>query len=128
MDSSNVCAPALSVSPYERWFLHFRDNLDGPRSLPWRESCHLTARELQVIGPSIQQFQLGEYARGRGLMRRAASHAALAGDPWFLPTLELFIAEEQGHSFTLGQFLDREGIPRLSRHWVDGAFRRLRKL
>src|SRR6185369_15651809 len=36
--------------------------------------------------------------------------------------------EEQGHSGMLGRFLDRERIPRLTSHWVDGIFRRLRKL
>jgi len=47
---------------------------------------------------------------------------------WFLPALELFIAEEQSHSGILGRFLDHEGIPRLTSHWVDRIFRRLRKL
>jgi hypothetical protein len=61
-------------------------------------------------------------------MRRAAAHPALAADPWFLPALELFIAEEQGHSGILGRFLDREGIPRISSDWLDAAFRRIRKL
>ena len=42
--------------------------------------------------------------------------------------LELFIAEEQGHSSILGRFLDRENIPRLTSHWLDRIFRRLRKL
>ena len=42
--------------------------------------------------------------------------------------MKLFIAEEQNHSGILGRFLDREGIPRLTNDWVDGAFRRLRKL
>jgi hypothetical protein len=51
-----------------------------------------------------------------------------ATDPRFLAVLELFIAEEQGHSRILGGFLDREGIPRLKTHWLDRIFRRLRKL
>jgi hypothetical protein len=80
------------------------------------------------VGRSLQQFQLGEWARGRGLTRRAASYPALTADPWFLPALELFIAEEQGHSTLLGRVLDRERLPRLTQHWVDVIFRRLRKL
>src|SRR5262249_46528803 len=55
-------------------------------------------------------------------------HPVFSADPWFIPTLELFIAEEQGHSGILGRFLDRERIPRLTSNWVDGVFRRLRKL
>src|SRR5207248_1114771 len=65
---------------------------------------------------------------GRGLMRRASSHPVLSVDAWFLPALELFIAEEQSHSRLLGDFLDREGIERLHHHWLNGIFRRLRKL
>ena len=61
-------------------------------------------------------------------MRRAAAHPVFLADRWFLRTLQLFIAEEQGHSAMLGRFLDREGIPRLTAHWIDGVFRRLRKL
>ena len=95
---------------------------------PWHGSYMLTAAERRAVGGSIQQFQLGEWARGRGLKQRAASHEVLGADPWFLPALELFIEEEQRHSEMLGMFLDHQGIPRLKRHWVDGAFRRLRKL
>jgi hypothetical protein len=52
----------------------------------------------------------------------------LSVDLWFIPSLELFIGEEQQHSNMLGRFLDREGIPRLNNHWLDSTFRRLRKL
>ena len=119
-------APAASL--YERWHRHFIENRDTPRVFPWHDSTPLSASERRLVAKSIQQFQLGEWARGRGLRRRASSHPVLAADPWFLPALELFIAEEQGHSGILGRFLDRERIPRLTAHWVDGIFRRLRKL
>ncbi|MGH9774746.1 MAG: hypothetical protein ACRD50_07340 [Candidatus Acidiferrales bacterium] len=88
----------------------------------------LSPAERRLVARSIQQFQLGEWARGRGFLRRASSHRRLSIDPWFLPSLELFIAEEQRHSGILGRFLDRQIIPRLSSQWVDGTFRRLRKL
>jgi hypothetical protein len=91
------------------------------------EPYRLTTAELRLVGRSIQQFQLGEWARGRGFKRRAEDHAAFAADRWFLPALELFIAEEQGHSAMLGRFLDHEQIPRLTNEWTDDAFRRLRK-
>ena len=125
MASPALSAPA-ATSRYERWYRCFLDNRG--RDLPWGDSRTLSGAEARIVARSIQQFQLGEFARGRGLTRRAASHPVLAGDPWFLPALELFIAEEQGHSGMLGRFLDREGIPRLKSHWVDGVFRRLRKL
>jgi hypothetical protein len=115
-------------SPFERWHDHFFENRDRAGALPWHDSYQLTARELRAVARSIQQFQLGEWARGRGFVRRAASHPVLATDSWFVPALRLFIEEEQEHSGILGRFLDREGIPRLTNHWLDEIFRRLRKL
>src|SRR2546428_4179361 len=113
---------------YERWYWHFLEKRDSPCALPWHDSYLLCAAERRLVARSIQQFQLGEWARGRGLVRRASSHSLFATDSRFLPVLELFIAEEQGHSSILGRFLDREGIPRLTSHWLDRVFRRLRKL
>ncbi len=77
---------------------------------------------------SVQQFQLGERSEGRGLQRRGAEFAARAGDRYFSEALRLFIGEEQRHSRQLGRWMDLEGIPRLGRHWMDQAFRHLRKL
>ena len=125
---SLALAPAPAASLYERWYRHFLDNRDTPPAFPWNDSCPLSAAERRIVARSIQQFQLGEWARGRGLLRRASSHPFLAADSWFVPALELFIAEEQGHSNILGRVLDRERIPRLLSHWLDGIFRRLRKL
>ncbi len=118
--TSSTLSQAPAASLYERWYRHFVENRDAPRAFPWHDSSPLSAAERQAVAKSIQQFQLGEWARGRGLRRRASSHPVLAADPWFLPALELFIAEEQGHSGMLGRFLDRERIPRLSSDWIAG--------
>ena len=130
MTSVESYAPvAVTVtSPYERWHRHFLQNRDGLRALPWQDAYRLNDAERRLVARPIQQFQLGEWAHGRGLVRRASSHPVFAADPRFIPALQLFIAEEQGHSSTLGRFLDREGIPRLKTHWLDSIFRRLRKL
>src|SRR6266849_3818798 len=119
MAPSTLLAPAAATSCFERWYRHFLDKRNDSDSLPWYEPYRLTAAELRLVGRSIQQFQLGEWARGRGFRRRAASHPVFAADSWFLPALKLFIAEEQGHSGILGRFLDRERIPRLTNHWLD---------
>jgi hypothetical protein len=122
-------SPAAAVaSPFERWHAHFERNRERPPDLPWDDPYRLTAAERRAVAPSIRMFQLGEFARGRGLTRRAAAEAELAGDAWFLAALRLFIAEEQGHSGMLGRFLDREGVPRAGSAWADSVFRRLRKL
>jgi len=117
-----------SPSWYEAWHLHFANNREGADTLPWSDSPSLSTAERQIVTRSIQQFQLGEWARGRGFVRRASEHPVLGADCWFVPSLQLFIAEEQRHSAILGQFLDHEHIPRLTNHWVDQVFRRLRKL
>ncbi len=127
MASPTLLAPAAATSCFERWYRHFLER-KAHDSLPWHEPYRLSAGELRLVRRSIQQFQLGEWARGRGFRRRAAGHAGFAADQWFLPALELFIGEEQGHSEMLGRFLDHEQIPRLSNEWTDDAFRRLRKL
>jgi len=119
---------ALSTSPYQHWHDHFFDKIEGRNRLPWNDASRLNDFERRIVGRSIQQFQLGEWARGRGFRRRAELHPAFAGDDCFIPSLELFIAEEQHHSDVLGRFLDLERIPRLRQHWLDGIFRRLRKL
>jgi hypothetical protein len=120
--------PAFSSSVYEGWYQHFREKRDVPFAMPWHDPSLLCTAECRLVARSIQQFQLGEWARGRGLVRRASVHPVLSADPWFLPCLELFIAEEQHHSDILGRFLDRESIPRLGNHWLDSTFRGLRKL
>src|ERR1700687_3149552 len=98
MTPATLFAPAPVSSCFERWYRHFLDNGNAADSLPWCETYRLSATELRLVGRSVQQFQLGEWARGRGFRRRAAGHAGFAADEWFLPALELFIAEEQGHS------------------------------
>jgi hypothetical protein len=115
-------------SSYQRWYWYFLEKRDSPCALPWHDNYLLCTAECRLVARSIQQFQLGEWARGRGLVRRASLHPVLSTDLWFLASLELFIAEEQRHSGMLGRFLDHERIPRLSNHWLDNVFRRLRKL
>ncbi|HLM97884.1 MAG TPA: ferritin-like domain-containing protein [Bryobacteraceae bacterium] len=128
MTSLALPSSVLAPSWYELWRRHFLQNRGGMPTLPWAEPQRLTAAERRLVARSIQQFQLGEFARGRGFMRRASAHPILGSDPQWLPALQLFIAEEQEHSNILGRYLDREGIPRLEGHWLDGMFRRLRKL
>src|SRR5258708_8855591 len=128
MAPSTLLAPAPATSCFERWYRDFLDKRNAPDSMPWHEPYRLSATELRLVGRSIQQFQLGEWASGRGFRRRAECHAVLSADRCFLPALELFIVEEQGHSEMLGRFLDHEQIPHLTNEWTDDAFRRLRKL
>jgi hypothetical protein len=109
------------------WLSYFTLNTMEP-SLPWDDPYRLTPEERTCVGPSIQQFQLGESSEGRGLLRRARQHGQAHSDPQFPEAVLLFIQEEQRHSRILGRFLDLNGISRLGRHWVDTVFRRVRAL
>lgn len=93
-----------------------------------RGDPELTDSERTAIACSIQQFQLGEGSEGRRLLERGRAFGKQIGDPDFAPALAEFITEEQRHSAILGRFMDREGIPRLSQHWVDRVFRGMRVL
>lgn len=110
------------------WSRYFAENIVDPLEFPWGHEYLLSERERDLIASSIQEFQLGESSEGRSFVRRGEQHARRSGDNWFVPALRMFIAEEQRHSSWLGRFMDREGIRRLSAHWVDDVFRWLRNL
>jgi hypothetical protein len=111
-----------------RWCSYFLANRLDPGDVPWDDSYRLTDAERRSIAKSIAQFQLGEGAQGRRLQERGRKYAERTGDALFSQALALFVKEEQRHSGNLGRFMDAQGIPRLSKHWVDSIFRRLRVL
>ena len=107
----------------QSWLDYFRHN--AWPAMPWDDPYRLTREERSAVASSIQQFQLGEGSEGNAIVQRAQR---LAADAQFIPTLRLFIQEEQRHSANLGRFLDLHGILRLKKHWLDQAFRRIRRL
>src|SRR5215813_122842 len=109
------------------WTLLFCSRTASRELLPWSHPRDLTDGERRLVTGSIQQFQLGEGSDGSGLIRRGRASRLAALDSNFLPSLELFIREEQRHSRHLAEFLEREGVPLLHQHWVDRVFRRVRK-
>lgn len=109
------------------WAVLFASRAASRELLPWSHPRTLTRNERQRVGRSIQQFQLGEGSDGSGLIRRGRASRLAALNLNFIPSLELFIKEEQRHSRHLADFLRREGIELLQQHWVDRVFRRVRK-
>jgi hypothetical protein len=107
------------------WLRYFLANAAEPE-LPWDCGYRLTGAERAAVLPSIQQFQLGEGARGRRLLERARAAARQPEDMEYVEALGLFIREEQRHSRMLGRFLAVEGVGCLHRHWIDGVFRWVR--
>lgn len=121
-----MSAASIAVMKSRQWIAYFQRNRQQP-PLPWDDTYRLSREERAAVARSVQQFQLGEGARGRGLLRRAEAYARRAGDPQFVSALRLFIAEEQRHSADLARFLTQQGIAVRPAHWVDTTFRKLRK-
>ena len=111
-----------------KWLRHFSLRSMTALHVSRRAAIQLTSIEMATLTKSIQQFQLGEGSRGERLLRRGKKYAAEANDPLFAEALELFVKEEQQHSRYLAAFMESQGIPRVSRHWVDTIFRKLRGL
>src|SRR5689334_14823012 len=109
------------------WAVLFSSRAEQRELLPWSHPRALTDGERRLVTASIQQFQLGEGSDGSGLIRRGRASRLTTLDANFIPSLHLFIKEEQRHSRHLARFLEREGAELLGRHWVDGVFRHLRK-
>ncbi|MGD0426060.1 MAG: hypothetical protein ABSC10_05010 [Candidatus Acidiferrales bacterium] len=117
-----------SASESASWRRYFLGRAAAADPLPWNDPTALTREEAQCIQSSIQQFQLGEGARGGRLLKRGQDFASASADPHFVDALALFVKEEQRHSAYLLRFMQRESIPAASSHWVDTIFRRLRVL
>lgn len=96
--------------------------------MPWDDTYAITEEERALITKSIRQFQLGENAEGRGFHAAACVYAKASGDDVFPDALKLFIQEEQRHSRYLKRFMDAQSIPTIDEDWVDGTFRKLRRL
>jgi len=110
------------------WLAYFRRNRGELLPIPWEASGELDAVERRAIARSAQAFQLGEQSEGHHLMRYARRHADETGDPDYVETTRLFIAEEQRHARDLGRFMALNAIPTRKKHWTDSVFRRLRNL
>ena len=112
----------------QRWIEHFHLNRRRQPAQPWTLGEKLTDAERAIVIDSIKQFQLGESGEGRHIKKCARNHAERADEPDYPEAVNLFIAEEQGHSALLGKYLDLAGEARLTKSKVDGIFRWLRHL
>lgn len=81
-----------------KWFTHFSLRSMTALHVSRCAALQLTESERRVVTPSIQQFQLGEGARGQRLLERGQKYGRKVNDPLFADALDLFIKEEQQHS------------------------------
>jgi len=115
-------------SDSRKWLRHFSLRSMTALHVSRRAAIQLTTKELETLTKSIQQFQLGEGSRGERLLLRGKKYAKAVNDLLFVDALALLIKEEQQHSRYLAAFMESQGIPLVSRHWVDTVFRKLRGL
>ncbi len=92
------------------------------------ENYRLLPGERKRIERSIRGFQLGEASEGRFLKAAAEAFAREAGNPDYPATIASLIREENRHSAYLGAFMRKQGIPTARTHWLDRAFRAVRRL
>lgn len=117
---------AHSLMSSLEWCDYFQANAQRLLPILWEASAGLTEAERDAVAHSIRIFQLGETGEGRHITRAAGEYAANSGDVHYPAALRMFIEEEHRHAALLGRFLDGAGIPRLTKQWSDGIFRRLR--
>lgn len=115
------------LSDFALWASLFAAKAQRGQQLPWSDAYALSAEERNCISTSLQQFELGENGQGRSLRAAATRYAQASGDWDYLAALDLFIREEQRHSAYLRTFMQAQGIPRATSHWVNDSFRWLRK-
>lgn len=113
---------------FEEWRDYFERNparQEGiEASVDWDAPCALPDATRRALVRSFQRFELGEAGEGERLLRKAAD----AGDPVYLAALTLLVREEQRHSALFARGLAHLGAPRLTSHWSDAAFTRLRRM
>ena len=124
MPRPNECSAEQSRA----WRDHFLANRLAVHHLPWDDPYKLSGPERAAIGHSIPQFQLGEGSHGRRVLKRGLRYSTRVNDPYFSRAIYLFIKEELRHSAHLLRFMEKQGIPALSKRWVDSVFRYLRGL
>lgn len=98
---------------------YFQANRSRFADVAWDDPHQLSPAQLRAISSSLQTFQRGEGTGGDHLQALAEQ----VGDADYVAAMQLFIQEEEGHADMLGQFMDRQGIPRLQSHWLHTLFR-----
>ncbi|MBJ6141893.1 ferritin-like domain-containing protein [Hymenobacter sp. BT559] len=103
---------------------YFQANRTRFADLAWDDPHQLSPAQKRTISASLQAFQCGEGTGGDHLQALADQ----LDDADYTAATRLFRQEEAGHAAVLGQFIDRQGIPRLQSHWLHTVFGGLGRL
>lgn len=107
---------------YKIWKRHFENNYHHLDHISFDEDT-ISQEEIAIIEKSIQQFQRGENSEGKHLIQFAKE----SGFDDYYEAVVHFIREEQRHAMILGKWMKRHGIKKITSHWVDNVFRKLRR-
>ena len=120
-----MIAKLPDLDEWKKYFLHNQGNI---KKITWSDNHFLSKEERECISRSIAKFQLGEYSEGKKLIDFCENYAQRYEDKTIKQITNLFIREEQGHSYILKRFMDSNNIATLERHWTDNLFRSIRSL
>lgn len=114
----------------QAWISHFERNtrLNDSIELPDERPCRLPESLSVPLATSLATFQLGESGTGSRLRRYAREVAPLENFRGYQRAIDLFVAEEQGHSRLLGRVVLHLRGRLLTKQWTNSVFRRLRFL
>ncbi|ALG67477.1 ferritin-like domain-containing protein [Beggiatoa leptomitoformis] len=111
----------------QTWLKYFISNQKTPQQIDWYLPDNLSAEQQAVIQQSLQAFQRVEYSEGKNLLHFAKQYAAEQQDEDYVSAIVLFIREEQRHAHLLATYMKKWGIPTVKHHFLDNAFRGLRR-
>lgn len=110
------------------WTAYFKYNNSHLLKLDFSNHSELSDKEIKLITPSIQAFQIGEGSEGRHLFKEVEIFAEKNNYPEYKEIMKWFILEENRHSQTLKKYMEIYKIETVKGLWIDGIFRLLRKL
>ncbi len=118
---------AADASPFDAWAEYYARNPRRQRgveaAVDWAAPCRLPEPARLALACSFQRFALGESGDGAHLLHLAERR----GDPAYLQSVRLLVAEEQRHSALFERGLRHLGARPLRAHWSDAAFTLLRR-
>lgn len=112
---------------YAGWLNYFKLNDKNRISIDKNLSETLSEEEKRLISSSINAFRDGEKSEGNYLRAFSERFAEIYAEKLFPEVINMFIKEENYHSFYLDVFIKREGINLKRKNYLDKFFIKLRR-
>lgn len=124
----NFMKSKMNQFTYKDWINYFFCNDQQRLEIDFSKESGLSEEEIQLIFPSITEFQKGEGSDGSYLLRAAEKFADELEIPEYQEAMKWFVKEENWHSAYLRKFMDFYHIDAKERSFLDKVFRKLRQL